>query len=261
MSKIRSYPLYNHLLVVGATSEVFQLLVPKLLPYVQKITCIGRNETILQELKNQYPRLIESHQIDLSHLENYKKIEELLDKETFDGLIQLQGYGLYGTFESIDFIDHQKIIDLNLTSLMKIAHTFIRTQKNPAQKKLLLHAASLAGVVYCPFLASYSAAKAGLIHFTETLQIENLDHFNCIALCPKGFGTKFSLRASFGKYQNPPSFKHYTDQVIEAFLQAIISPKGQRFCTFSDWISSKLFFFIPKKYLFKRFQKKMEQRA
>lgn len=259
MSEIRYFPLYENLLVVGATSELFLEMIPKLLPYVKKFTCIGRDEKILSEIHSHYPHHVEILSLDLLDNNVYPRIESLLENQEFDGLLQLQGYGLYGFFDSIDLKDHEKIIQLNLVSLMKILHLFIQKQKRPNKCKLILQAASLAGIVYCPFLASYAAAKSALIHLSKTLELENLEHFKFITLSPKSFGSHFALRASLGKYEKPEG-KAYTEQVIKRFVQAVIHKKGDIYCSWADWFLAKLYFFVPKKLMYQIFKKIMLKR-
>jgi len=257
MSKLHSYPIYEHLLVVGATSELFSFLVPKLIPYVKKFTCVGRDAEILKKLELSYPKHIETVCLDLLNKDDFFSIQKLLSTQEYDGLLQLQGFGIYGRFETVDFQDHEKIFNLNFTIPAKIAHLFIRLQKQPNKKKIILNASSLAGEVYCPYLASYSAAKSALTHLTKTLHIENLEHFICVALCPKSFGQRFSFRASNGKFCNDNSINDYTKDVVDSFFKVLIQKKTKTFCTFFDWILSKLYFFVPKIILRRSFRHRL----
>ncbi|NBO23984.1 MAG: SDR family NAD(P)-dependent oxidoreductase [Chlamydiae bacterium] len=260
MLKVNFYPMYENLLVIGATSELFSRLIPKWLPYVKTFTCIGQNEMILNKLKETYPHHVEIVSLNLLDHSSYAVIESLLKERSFDGLIQLQGYGLYGAFPSIEIEDHEKIFYLNFISLVKIAHLFMNFQKDENKKKVILHAASLAGIVHCPFLASYSAAKAALIHFSETIRIESASHFSILTLCPKAFGIQFSARASNGKFHNPESIEGYTKKVVEAFFQALLKKEASLYCTIWDSITAKLYPLIPKKWVLKIFEKRILRR-
>jgi short-subunit dehydrogenase len=260
MSKKSSYPLYKSILVIGATSELFFLLIKKLLPYVEKFVCIGRNQEHLHELKALYPSHVEIHAIDLEDEKSFDFIEHLIKTHSFDALLQFQGYGLYGLFEEISWQDHEKILQLNLNSLMRIFQLFAKFNYDPNQKKVIIHATSMAGLVYCPYLASYSAAKAGLHHFTKTMEMEYLDKFTIMSICPKGFGKSFSIKASKGHYQNSLEVETYTKKVVSSFFKALIQKKPKTFCTFLDLLSVLSFFLVPKKILFQQFKLKMTQR-
>lgn len=260
MLKTHSYPLYDHLLVIGATSELFQLVLSRILPYVGKLTCIGRNLDGLKNLKEEYPNHLEILQADLSKKEDLALIDALIQKTSFDGLLQLQGYGYYGKYDEIEFIEHERIIQLNLLSLMEICHSFLKYQKSSDKKKLILHVASLAGIIHPPYIASYAAAKAALIHLTKTLQIENLDYFTFEVLCPGAFGKHFSYIASKGSYKNPDTYKRYTDQVVEALFAMIAHKKHRMYCTILDWLKGKIYFFSPLRWIKKGFDKRFSRK-
>ena len=257
MSKISSYPLYKSLLVVGATSELFDRLIKDLLPYVEKFTCIGRNSEQLKTLQKLYPTHVDIIRLDLDEEPSYQTIETLLKTQSFDGLLQFQGFGIYGLFKDIPWQDHEKIMQLNLLSLMRIFHLFTKHQLSPANKKIVIHATSLAGLVYCPYLASYSAAKASLHHFTQTMAMEFSKELTIMSICPKAFGKNFSIKASKGFYENPQTIENYTKKVVSAFFHALIKKKPITFCTLSDRIQAFCYYLFPKKFLFYLFKKKM----
>ncbi len=252
--------MYNHLLVIGATSELFHLLVSRLIPYITKFTCIGRNENRLLELKNKYPNHIEVIVLDLMQEASFQAIHQIIRSNDFDGLIQLQGYGIYGDFLDISIDDHIKIMHLNFHSYMRIFHDFAQFQKNLKKKKLIVHAASLAGIVPCAYLASYSAAKAALLHFTKAMELEHLDTFFIQAICPSSFGTEFAKTASKGLYKNSSSVKNYTDQVIKTFYDVIIFLKKKSYCSYLDFFKSHLYPILPKRILEKIFKNKIKSR-
>lgn len=143
---------------------------------------------------------------------------------------------------------------------MEICHSFLKHQRSAGKKKLILHVASLAGIIYPPYLASYAAAKAALIHLTKTLQIENLEHFNFEVLCPGAFGKHFSFIASKGSYKNPDTYARYTSQVVEALFQVIANKKHYTYCTFFDWLKAKIYFFSPLSWIKKGFEKRFSRK-
>lgn len=261
MSSSGSYPLYDHILVIGATSELFSLMIVPLLPYVRMMTCVGRNHAHLEKLKNDFPQHVTTHVVDLLEPEAMKTISHLIASNSFDALVQLQGFGHYGLFETIPSHDHEKILYVNLTSVITIANLFITHQKDPKKQKVILHAASLAGLVFCPYLASYGAAKAGLHHFTQTIALELGNDFFIQSLCPKAFGQHFSMIASSGLYRNPDSLRAYTAKVSQAFVDSLILRKKSTFCTVGDRLMALLYFAVPQRLMTYLFKRKMKKRV
>ena len=143
---------------------------------------------------------------------------------------------------------------------MEICHSFVRHQKREGKKKLIVHIASLAGIIHPPFLASYAAAKSALIHLTKTLQIETVDHFQFSVLCPGAFGKHFSYIASKGTYQNSDDLANYTKQVADTLYKAIAYKKSITYCTFSDWLKARIYFIAPLKWIKKGFEKRFSRK-
>ena len=255
MSKSSSYPIYEHLLIIGATSELAEDLFEKILPLASQFTLVGRDTQKLRLLQARFGKKISILSIDLSNLNELNKLLLHIQEYKFDGLIQLQGLGYYGHFEQIEIPSHLEVLEINFTSQLQIIHQFVKYQKDPTQVKLIVSVASMAGLVSCPYLASYSTAKAALIHLSKILDIELKPEFRVLTVCPGAFGKAFSLKASSGKYHKQDGNKRYFSQVIETITQVIEHKKPKVFCCFLDrikWIFSWVTPGVLLKKLFKK---------
>jgi len=255
MSKNSSCPIYNHLLIIGATSELGLQLFEKINRLSKHFTLVGRDLKKLKALQNRFGEKVSTLCIDLSHHDSMQKLLVHIEEHTFDGLVQLQGLGYYGHFENIPITSHLEVIAINFTSQLQLIHHFVKHQQDNSHLKLILSVASIAGLVPCPYLASYSTAKAALIHLSKILDIELRDCFRVLTVCPGAFGKAFSLKASLGKYHKEDGNQHYFNQVIETIAYVIKNKKPKVFCSLLDQLKW-LFSLITPRFLLKKLFKK-----
>ncbi len=84
----------------------------------------------------------------------------------------------------LDWDFWQSAIDLNLRATFQCAQAFARAMLDDGVAGAIVNVASLSGVRASPNLAPYGAAKAGVIHLTQTLALEWAPHgirVNCVA--------------------------------------------------------------------------------
>ncbi|MFT2007575.1 SDR family NAD(P)-dependent oxidoreductase [Pontibacter sp. 13R65] len=112
-----------------------------------------------------------------------------------DVLVNNAGAGLHGFFHETDMDKEEEIINLNITSVMKLTKLFLRDMKARNDGKIL-NVASIVSLMPAPLMAIYAASKAFVLSFSEALSNELKDtNITVTALCPGASNTYFFKRA------------------------------------------------------------------
>ncbi|OGW72613.1 MAG: hypothetical protein A2Y02_00325 [Omnitrophica bacterium GWA2_52_12] len=154
--------------------------------------------------------------------------QKILRQAPLSLVINNAGYG--GRLETIDKTP-AKEFDLhmaqNLRSVFLVTKYALRTFKKEGRGRLI-NISSMAGTRAVPKLASYSAAKFGVIALTQAAVKENADsRFWAVTVCPGGMNTEMR-RSLFGaedaaKQQSP---EFVADKIIEIVEGALPVDNG-----------------------------------
>ena len=106
---------------------------------------------------------------------DYKKIKQIFDniysKEgRVDILINNAGFGIAGAIENAKLENIDKLFETNLSSVVALSSMVIPYLKET--KGRIINISSVAAVIPLPFQACYSAAKAGVLNFSKSLNME-----------------------------------------------------------------------------------------
>jgi short-subunit dehydrogenase len=118
-----------------------------------------------------------------------------------DVLVNNAGIGIYRPFGVTDIDDEQRLLDLNVTAVMRLTHAAVRAMQARATGTII-NVASVSGFVPRPATVSYGASKAYVIAFTEALSARLAGTgVTATVVCPGFVHTEFHARA-----QVDPSF-------------------------------------------------------
>ena len=135
-----------------------------------------------------------------------------------DSLINNAGFGTHGDFASADLERLTAEIQLNVTTLVELSHTFLPDLLRG--RGALVNVASTAAFQPTPGMAVYGATKAFVLNFTEALWAEARGTgLTVLAVCPGPTRTEFfdvvgSEDAAVGRMQT-------ADQVVATALRAL----------------------------------------
>lgn len=97
-----------------------------------------------------------------------KEIEEIQKKDKqIHILINNAGFGLIGLHEELDYLRLGEIIQVNLTAPILITRLLLRQIKT--NKGIIINISSVTAKKSSPLASAYSAAKAGLTQFSQSL--------------------------------------------------------------------------------------------
>ena len=215
----------NTTLITGASSGIGEAFARALAARGHNLLLVARSEDKLITLCSELGRIRSIHcQYVATDLSKHESVAQLFEETEKRGLeiellINNAGFGSMGDFATLDLSRELNMVDLNVRSLVEMTHLFIqpmRARKGGA----IINVASTAGFQAVPYMATYSATKAFVLSFSESLWEENREYgIKVMALCPGVTETGF-FQAS--RMEKPPARTTQTaEEVVEVALRAL----------------------------------------
>lgn len=192
-------------LITGASSGIGKEFAKIFSEKGDNVILVARSEDKLCEIKNYLIRKYKNNVVcyvkDLT-VEN--AVKELYSKVSSDGyrvdyLINNAGFGDNHAYLEKDFEIHEKMVKLNVLSLMELCHCFGKDMCERKEGKIL-NVASLAAFSAGPYMSVYYATKAFVLSFSEALSEEFSEYgVSVTCLCPGPTETNFGAVSDFGE--------------------------------------------------------------
>ena len=148
-------------IVTGSRSGIGKAIKDKLLGLNYKVYGLSRQ---VQELEANFIPL----QCDITDtLKLEQNIKNILEKDDIFLLVNCAGLGKFEPHEELSVIQLKQIIDTNLTAPVILSSLVLRSLKKTQGK--IINISSIEALKASKFSAAYSASKAGLHHFGNTL--------------------------------------------------------------------------------------------
>ncbi len=199
-----------NIIVTGASRGIGFELVKYFSQFPEhRIIAIARNEALLEKLKQE---CFEEHSVDIISCSQdlcdrqYKSLLAATDSwDCIDILINNAGYLVNKPFEKLDQSDWNKLLDINLLSIVDLTKQLMSKLK-ASEHAHIVNIGSMGGYQGSskfPGLSAYSVAKGALAILTECLAEELKDYnisSNCLCL---GAVNTNMLNEAFPGYQAP----------------------------------------------------------
>lgn len=224
-------------LVTGASSGIGRDIARELVVRGWDVILVARRADRLKELKNELGKHAKCIRCDVSHIEECKKLHEVLQSHNIDMLVNCAGFGMCGFFDETDLDTELRMIDTNLTAVHVLTKLFLKDfiAKNSGY---ILNVASIAGFFCGPYMATYYATKNYVVSLTgavhEELRQRNSKVKIC-ALCPGPVDTEFNDVAKVKFSSAPITSKMAAEQGLDGLM------KGKMFVVPSFKIKSLKF--------------------
>lgn len=174
-------------------------------------------------------------QLDVNDVDSIdKSIAIIIKKEgRIDVLINNAGKGITGPLEETPIIEIKKTFDTNFFGVMQVCNAVLPKMRKQ-KSGLIINISSIAGDMGLPYRGIYSASKAALSIYTETLRLETKQfNINVIDVAPGDFATNIAAgRFHSPLLKNSAYKKHYSrvleqiDSEVDGGLQPIIMAKS-----------------------------------
>jgi short-subunit dehydrogenase len=140
-------------------------------------------------------------------------------------LVNNSGFGLYGRFPDPGTAQQLEMVDVNVRAVVEMTGALLPALK--ARGGAIITVASTAAFQPTPFLATYGATKAFVLHWSMGLNEElRGSGVRTLALCPGPTSTDFFQRAGLTKDAVPNMFGETSEKVVLASLRALASGKS-----------------------------------
>jgi short-subunit dehydrogenase len=191
----------QYALITGASKGIGKAMAIELAQAGYGILLVSRSETELQQLaavvKETYKVDALWLAIDLSEKGAAQKVADWVKglEAALAVLINNAGFGLWGTFETLNGSEQLNIISLNIAAMVDLTHLLIPALKNNKQA-YILNVASTAAYQAVPGLAVYAASKAFVLSFSRAIGYElRKTPISVSCLSPGPTDTDFTKRA------------------------------------------------------------------
>lgn len=185
-------------LITGASSGIGYHLAQELAAHGHSLVLVAPDEEELQsiadEISNEHGVPIDVIAVDLRDPGSIERIEETAD-QSIEILVNNAGHGKRGNAWEISLEDDISMVKLNIVAVLRLTNLFLPTMVARGAGRIL-NTASVAGFEPGPGYAVYSATKAFVLHYSESLATELKDTgVTVTALCPGPTDTDFFLKA------------------------------------------------------------------
>jgi NAD(P)-dependent dehydrogenase (short-subunit alcohol dehydrogenase family) len=173
--------------ITGATSGVGGALAAHYLERGATVGACARRAHLLADLPERFPEQVHCYALDVRDAEALNAAaRDFMAKAGVPDIVIANAGVSTGTLteHAPDIGDFQQVIDINVLGVVKTFHPFVGPMK-AAKKGALVGIASVAGFRGLPGSEAYSASKAALISYLESLRVELRDDgIKVVTICP-----------------------------------------------------------------------------
>ena len=194
----------KNVLITGASSGIGRQFAKIFGEKGYNLILAARNYEKMAEIKNELSEniSIEIISIDLSEKDSAEKLYSILKDKgiAVDILINNAGYGLEGMASELDIGQQTNMIDLNVITMTKLAIIFSKDMIEKGYGRIL-NVGSVASFFPVPLMSVYSATKAYVFSFSQSLNTElsKKGDISVTALCPGPVRTNFCKTAGVNR--------------------------------------------------------------
>jgi short-subunit dehydrogenase len=157
------------------------------------------------------------------------QLEEILNRGQPVGkilLINNSGFGSYGPFPEPNLAHQLGMIDVNMRALVQLTALLLPVLR--ARGGVVMNIASTAAFQPTPWMATYGATKAFVLHWSLALD-EDLrgSGVRALAVCPGPTATNFFKAAGLRQSLLPADSRETCEQVVMNSLRALAAGKNQ----------------------------------
>ncbi|MFD0695771.1 SDR family NAD(P)-dependent oxidoreductase [Paenibacillus sp. GCM10027628] len=236
-------------LITGASSGIGEVFARRFAEQGYHVILAARSkdklERLAAELAKQYGVEVHVIHIDLSvpnaASEVYNHTERL--GKQVDILVNNAGIGLSGEFLNHDQEAYRKQVMLNAASVLEMTHLYLPGMLAKGSG-VIINTASLLAFFPFPYCSVYSATKAFVLSFTESIREEYRHRgIQVLALCPGPTDTNFFQSAK----DVETAKKRTPEQVVDTAMKALKRNKSYVIDGTNNYFTALLGRILPRK--------------
>ncbi|MGH3715135.1 MAG: SDR family NAD(P)-dependent oxidoreductase [Micromonosporaceae bacterium] len=212
-------------LITGATAGLGAAFADRLALEHHDLVLVARDEARLtanaEALRTKHGVEVELLAADLADDEGCAAVEaRLTDVDSpVQVLVNNAGIGLNSSFAENDIAEEERLLRLNVRAVMRLTHAVLPSMLRRG-KGDVINVSSIAGFGPAQPGASYSATKAWVTNFSESIGYAVRDHgVRVMALCPGYTRTEFHERAGINTLPIPDRMWLRAEDVVREGLR------------------------------------------
>ncbi|HTJ78874.1 MAG TPA: SDR family NAD(P)-dependent oxidoreductase [Rariglobus sp.] len=163
-------------------------------------------------------------------------------------MINNSGFGSYGRFAEAGLDEQLGMIDVNVRAVVELTHRLLPMLKE--RGGAIITVASTAAFQPTPYLATYGATKAFVLHWSLALNEElRGTGVRAMALCPGPTSTEFFKRAGLKEGAVSDSLGQTCEEVVDAALHALIRERPLVVSGWKNKVMSAVSSKLPKPFI------------
>jgi len=211
-------------LVTGASSGIGEEFARQLAKKGYDLVLVARRkdrlEKLAAELSQEYGSIAEVTEADLATPEGVISVEKRLERGDVDLLVNNAGFGTRGEFVMMPLHRELEELDLNIKALVRLTHAALGSMV-PRKKGNIINVGSTGSFQPVPYMSTYAATKAFVLHFSEGVHEEVKKHgVTVTCLCPGYVFTEFQQVAGIDRQRLPARGRLTPAQVVASALKA-----------------------------------------
>ena len=212
-------------LVTGATAGIGAAFARQLAARGSDLVLVDRDEQRLRAFADTLPTQVEVLPADLADDEGCAAVEKRCSAGV-DVLVNNAGLGTKGAFHTVPREDEEHLLRLNVRAVMRLAHSALAPMVERGSGSIV-NVSSVAGVSPGARGATYSASKAWVTNFSESLHLHYAPRgLQVLALCPGFTRTEFHSRAQMDVSGIPDRLWLDADDVVRTALRDLAAGKS-----------------------------------
>jgi hypothetical protein len=238
-------------LVTGASAGIGDAFARQLAAAGTDLVLVARRAEKLDQVADRLRSLgvaVEVVAADLTDAADRARVgERLADADRpVDLLVNCAGLGSAGPFADGELSTYHQIVDLNVTALVDLTHAALGAMR-ARDRGWVLNVSSLGGHAPGPQFAVYSASKAFVTSFSESL-FEELrgTGMHVTVVCPGATKTEFGAIAGTQADDLPDVLQQTADEVVAEALAAAAAGKAVRVTGVVNRVSAALTGVLPR---------------
>lgn len=246
----RQFP-YSRALITGASAGIGEALARRLAEErVPHLILVARRQARLEALAEEL-RAAHQCQVDCiaADLTTEAGIEKTLSGAgKVDLLVNNAGFASFGRFDRLDPVKERAMIDLNCRAPVALAQGVLPGMI-ASGSGCILNIASGQSFGAMPFMSTYAATKAFVLHWAEGIRAElSVTGVRVVTVCPGAIDTEFNQAAEIpeGEIAAISLVQGSLDGVLDACVSAIVNDQGITIPGFRNWVAVTTGRFSPR---------------
>lgn len=206
-------------LITGASSGIGKDMAKVLHEKGYNLVLVARDSEKLNQVKEELKTNIEIVCMDISNVENCKKLYE--EHRDIDILINNAGFGDCGFFTKTNLEKDIAMINTNIVAYHILTKLYLKDMKQK-NSGTILNVASIAGFMPGPLMATYYATKNYVVRLSEAIREElkkEKSKVQISILCPGPVDTNFNKVADVDFALKGLSSEYVSQYAIEKMLK------------------------------------------